>query len=161
METISRSRPTRRTERERPQEQPAAEDLVRQREQVLGELREDFNAEATARVRLGEVSRRLVAYALVAPGESPVVALASARRYAEREGHQMVREVADATGPLDPCRRPGYLEARRLVMGGYAEGLVVRAMCDISAEPDEYEREIRDLGERCALVLLARPETQA
>ncbi|MFG2483408.1 hypothetical protein ACGFSI_11705 [Streptomyces virginiae] len=161
METISRFRPTRRAEHERPQEQPAAEDLVRQREQVLGELREDFNAEATARVRLGDASRRLVAYALVAPGESPVPTLASARRYAEREGHQVVREIADATGPLDPCRRPGYLEARRLVMAGYAEGLVVQAMRDISAEPDAYEREIRDMGERYALVLLARPETQS
>ncbi|AYV25740.1 hypothetical protein EES41_03190 [Streptomyces sp. ADI95-16] len=33
-------------------------------------------------------------------------------------------------------------------------------MSDISAEPDEYEREIRDLGERYVLVLLARPEAR-
>ncbi|MFG2415115.1 hypothetical protein [Streptomyces goshikiensis] len=160
METISGYRTAHRTEHERSLDRPAG-DQVRQREQVLGEIREGFNAEATARVRLGDGSRRLVAYALVAPGESPMVALASARRYAEREGHQVVREVADATGPLDPCRRPGYLEVRRLVMGGYAEGLVVGAMSDISAEPDEYEREIRDLGERYVLVLLARPEAWA
>lgn len=160
MDTISRSRPPHRAEHERSDESLAG-GPVRRREQVLGELRKDFNAEATARVRLGDASRRLVAYALVAPGESPVVALAAARRFAEREGHQVVREVADAMGPLDPCRRPGYLEARRLVMGGYAEGLVVRAMGDISTETDAYEREIRDLGERYALVLLARPETQA
>ncbi|MFG2972397.1 hypothetical protein ACGFYY_05245 [Streptomyces sp. NPDC048331] len=160
METTSRFRPTHRTGHERSEESPSG-GPGRQREQILGELREDFNAEATARVRLGDASRRLVAYALVAPGESPVVALAAARRFAEREGHQVVRELADAMGPLDPSRRPGYLEARRLVLAGYAEGLVVRAMGDISAETDVYEREIRDLGERFALVLLARPETQA
>ncbi|MFF4371454.1 hypothetical protein [Streptomyces sp. NPDC001594] len=87
-----------------------------------------------------------------------MVALAAARRFAEREGHQVVREFADATGPLDPRRRPGYLEARRLVTAGYAEGLVVRSMRDISIDLDEYELEIRDLGERVALVLLEHAE---
>ncbi|MEW1639832.1 hypothetical protein AB0469_37945 [Streptomyces sp. NPDC093801] len=131
---------------------------ARSRVEVLGELREEFNAASTARVRLGDGARRLVAYAFVAPGESPVVALAAARRYAEREGHRVIREFADATGPLDPRRRPGYLEARRLVSAGYAEGLVVRSMQDISIDLDEYELEIRDLGEKSALVLLERPE---
>ncbi|MEU6756011.1 hypothetical protein [Streptomyces sp. NPDC046685] len=131
------------------------------RVEALGEVREEFNDLAMARVRLGDGARRLVAYALIRPGESSALALAEARRFAEREGHQVVRELADATGPLDPARRPGYLEARRLILGGYAEGLVVRTRHDISTVEDEYEREIRDLGERFALVLLEQSETRA
>ncbi|KOU62123.1 hypothetical protein [Streptomyces sp. IGB124] len=165
MGTISNLRLVGRAEHERSADRWAGtqpwETRARSHLEALGELREGYNLQSMRNVRMGDGSRRLVAYAAVRPGESTVVALATARRFAEREGHQVVREIADATGPLAPCRRPGYLEARRLVLGGYAEGLVVPSMAHISGMAEEYEEQIRDLGERFALMLLANPETTA
>lgn len=163
MGTISSLHPAGQTEHEQPERAGTQPRETRPRSHIkaLGELREGYNRQSMRNVRMGDSSRRLVAYAAVGPGESTVVALAAARRFAEREGHQVVREIADGTGPLDPCRRPGYLEVRRLVLGGYADGLVVPSMSHISDVEEEYEEQIRDLGERFALVLLADPETTA
>ncbi|MEU6346275.1 hypothetical protein ABZ883_35605 [Streptomyces sp. NPDC046977] len=45
-----------------------------------------------------------------------------------------------------PGDRPGWSEVRRLIQGGYAEGVVVVTRHDISSDPAEYGAEIQLLG---------------
>ncbi|WP_330457463.1 hypothetical protein OIB37_11445 [Streptomyces sp. NBC_00820] len=61
-----------------------------------------------------------------------------------------------------PWQRPGWMEVRRLIRGGFADGVIVLNRHAISSDDNEYHAVIRDLGERCAAFIhLVVPEVQA
>ncbi len=98
--------------------------------------------------------RRIIAYALTETGGQVNHTMASVRRLIEEQGYDVVHELTDAHAPHAPLTRPGWAEARRLVGTGFADGIAVLNREAISVSDDEYEEELRWLGDRPALLLL-------
>ncbi|MFF4504820.1 hypothetical protein [Streptomyces sp. NPDC001401] len=98
--------------------------------------------------------RRIIAYALQSAGSQVDHTMASVRRLIEEQGYDLVHELTDVHAPHTPLTRRGWEEARRLVSTGFADGIAVLNREAISVSDDEYEEELRWLGDRPALLLL-------
>ncbi|MEU0722869.1 hypothetical protein [Streptomyces sp. NPDC006140] len=103
--------------------------------------------------------RRIIAYALTETGGQVDHAMASVRRLIEEHDYDVVHELTDVHAPYEPLTRPGWAEARRLVSMGFADGIAVLNREAVSVHDDEYEEELRWLGDRPALLLLVIQET--
>ncbi|WP_435279751.1 hypothetical protein [Streptomyces sp. 1222.5] len=99
-------------------------------------------------------TRRIIAYALTDAGGQVDHTMASVRHLITRHGYDVVHELIDVHTPHEPLARPGWLEARRLVSTGFADGIAVLNREAVSVRDDEYEEELRWLGDRPALLLL-------
>ncbi|MER6075995.1 hypothetical protein ABT187_46110 [Streptomyces sp. NPDC001817] len=98
--------------------------------------------------------RRIIAYALTEAGGQIDHTMASVRHLITQHGYDVAHEVTDVHAPHAPLARPGWLEARRLVATGFADGIAVLNREAVSVRDDEYEEELRWLGDRPALLLL-------
>ncbi|MGW0764461.1 hypothetical protein [Streptomyces sp. NPDC002676] len=98
--------------------------------------------------------RRIIAYGLRSAGGQIDHTLASVRRLIEEQGYDVVHELTDVHAPHAPLTRRGWEKARRLVSTGFADGIAVLNREAISVDDNEYEEELRWLGERPALLLL-------
>ncbi|MGW3199227.1 hypothetical protein ACWDBD_32610 [Streptomyces sp. NPDC001118] len=102
--------------------------------------------------------RRIIAYARIGAGGRADNELAAVRRLIEEHGHVVLGEVADVSAPHAPLSRDGWIEARRLVHAGLADGIAVLNRDAVSIRDQEYEDELLWLGERPALLLLVISE---
>ncbi|MFF8867891.1 hypothetical protein ACF08B_38285 [Streptomyces sp. NPDC015139] len=98
--------------------------------------------------------RRVIAYALTEAGGQVDHTMISVRHLITRHGYDVVHELTDVHAPYKPSARPGWLEARRLVSTGFADGIAVLNREAVSVRDDEYEEELSWLGDRPALLLL-------
>ncbi|MEV0530074.1 hypothetical protein AB0I66_42380 [Streptomyces sp. NPDC050439] len=145
----------------RPAQPPARRGLFLQR------LREDYNAAALEHLPQPPRQRRIIAYALTGPTGTADQGLALVRALIEREGHAVAYELTDsAQQPIwvngrrsqAPQLRPNWVDARRLVYCGFADGIAVVDRFAVSQNDDEYEEEIHWIGQRPGLLLIAGPE---
>ncbi len=120
----------------------------------LQRLRTTNNRTALENCPRPERQRRIVAYALNHIGGSADDDLSTVRRLIEKKDYAVAHELTDTYAPHSPCTRPDYVEARRLVWCGFADGIAVVDRQAISTIDDEYEDELRWYAERPALVLL-------
>ncbi|MFC9280194.1 hypothetical protein [Streptomyces collinus] len=102
--------------------------------------------------------RRIIAYALTEADGQVDHTMTSVRQLITQHGYDVVHELVDINATHKPLARPGWLEARRLVSTGFADGIAVLNRDAVSVRDDEYEQELRWLGDRPALLLLVIPE---
>ncbi|MBX7551550.1 hypothetical protein K1Y78_26795 [Streptomyces sp. tea 10] len=102
-----------------------------------------------------ERKRRIVAYGLRSAGGQIDRTMESVRGMVTALDFEVVCELSDVHAPHAPLDRHGWNEARRLIQSGFADGIAVLNREAISVVDDEYEAELRWLGERPALLLLA------
>ncbi|MER6432123.1 hypothetical protein ABT272_31030 [Streptomyces sp900105245] len=102
--------------------------------------------------------RRIIAYALIEAGGQVDHTMTSVRQLITRHGYDVVHELVDVNAAHTPLARPGWLEARRLVGTGFADGIAAMNREAVSVRDDQYEEELRWLGDRPALLLLVIPE---
>jgi hypothetical protein len=125
----------------------------------LQRLRETYNGAALDHLPTPRRQRRVIAYALTEPGGTADRGLAVARALIESQEHAIAYELTDSLTPYaSPHQRPGWIEARRLVYCGFADGIAVVNRLAVSRRDDEYEDEIRWIGQRPGLLLVAEPE---
>ncbi|MQY40648.1 hypothetical protein SRB17_86810 [Streptomyces sp. RB17] len=105
--------------------------------------------------------RRIIAYALTEAGGQVNHTMAAVRHLIAEQGYDVVHELTDVHAPHTPLRRPGWAEARRLVGTGFADGIAALNREAVSLRDDEYEEELRWLGDRPALLLLVIHEAAA
>lgn len=120
----------------------------------LRRLRDSYNAHIN---ELFPRARCLVAYLVTAPGADASEELTKLRELAEDRGHFIGREVRD-TLTCEPDERPGWLEVRRLIYCGFADGVVAPNQESVTKKFDLYEDQVRWFGERNALFLLDMQE---
>ncbi|MGW7184147.1 hypothetical protein ACWGII_26000 [Streptomyces sp. NPDC054855] len=126
----------------------------------LKRLRLDYNGNALEHVPNPDRPRRIIAYAINETGGRADQGLAVVHDLIEREGYTVRHELTDTrTWALDaPQKRPGWVEARRLLHCGFADGIAAVDRNAISRSDDAYEEEIHWIGQRPGLLLLAVPE---
>jgi hypothetical protein len=87
---------------------------------------------------------KAVVYALTC-GNEPVGTLARVKAYAVHRGWEVSRSLHDTCGMTDPVERPGWLEAMRLVAGGFAQVVVTLDRSAVSCSDVEYEEALAGL----------------
>ncbi|MCF3101000.1 hypothetical protein IPZ58_05345 [Streptomyces roseoverticillatus] len=85
---------------------------------------------------------KVVAYELTTIYESPEPALDAIRAYVHEQEWTLVDTCTDREGMTAPAIRRGWLEARRLVAGGFVTGIVTVSRSAISTADKEYENEL-------------------
>ncbi|MFJ2819357.1 MULTISPECIES: hypothetical protein [unclassified Streptomyces] len=87
---------------------------------------------------------RVVLYARTLNGQSPHRSLAAAREFTERMEWQVGREApfTDCRSLAAPEERFGWLQVKRYVKSGFADGAVVLTRAAVSTGLDEYETDL-------------------
>lgn len=76
---------------------------------------------------------------------------------AGRRGWTVSRRIRD-TSDEAPQKSPGWLETRKVIYEGFADGVVTPSRDHISADDEKYEHEVRFVCERPGFVVLLMPE---
>lgn len=128
-------------------------------EQWLSQLRQKFNDSVTNARPKDARPCRIIAYALAEdPADGAGADLADVRALIEARGHVVAYSLYDVAVPHSPRSRVSWNEALRLVYAGFAHGIAAVSRRAVSVRDDEYEAEIRELGERGGLFLLRQSE---
>lgn len=93
---------------------------------------------------------RVVLYATTVRNGDADRILTELREYAVRQGWDVVAELADFNGAAPESERPQFLEAKRLIEAGEAEGLVTRYLAMAAYHPNEQRQLEEWLTERGA-----------
>ncbi|MEU0770628.1 hypothetical protein [Streptomyces albogriseolus] len=101
---------------------------------------------------------RVATYVQTAPGGQADHTLPRLRQYAERV-FEVRREIHDATGPVAPRERNGWLLACSLLHEGFVDGIVALDQATVSPDPSLYVEELQWLGERRFFLDLLIAET--
>lgn len=96
---------------------------------------------------------KVVAYELTTIYESPEPAFDAIRAYVRAQEWALAGMCTDREGMTVPAVRDGWLEARKLVAGGFATGIVTVSRSAISTADKEYEGELEWLAARDAFLV--------
>ncbi|MEU6708627.1 hypothetical protein [Streptomyces wuyuanensis] len=123
----------------------------------LKRLRDELNSPVFAH-RPRARTRRVVAYVRTLKGGDPAPLFQVLEDEASVRGWQVGHRLHDETGPLAPQRSPRWLQARKLMHEGFADGVLVLDRSHISDNDAEYETELNFVADRHCFTALVVPE---
>ncbi|MGA4960422.1 hypothetical protein [Streptomyces lavendulocolor] len=101
---------------------------------------------------------RVVIYVRTLPAQNPSLIFTTLRTEATQRGWHVGHELHDAIGQAAPQQCPQWLQARKFMHEGFADGVLVKDRNHISSYDDEYRYELHFVAERQCFTALLVPE---
>lgn len=103
--------------------------------------------------------RRVIAYVRTLRGADSAPAFEVLAQEAAKRGWYVGHQFHDDTGPMAPQQSPRWVQARKLMHEGFADGVLVLDRSHISRDDSEYEIELTFVAECQCFTALVVPET--